>query len=188
MSRGLGQTELLEVAPSRKLIVRHGHTAWWGVDPSTVRVSIATVGFDGSRGISTVGIPQEGGPGRLSSILACTRRMARELALLEEPGVIVVEQPSGKTPNPQLVYAVGVVQAALLEACAPVRLETVASSRWKAVACGKGNIYKPKRNDTAEYGVLSWARTLGYAGSSWDEADAWGVAEYARRTFALEER
>jgi hypothetical protein len=190
VSRGLGQTELLEVAPSRRLIVREGHTAWWGVDPSTLRVSIATISSDGSRGVSTVGIPTAEGPARLATILSHTRGLARELSLaeVEEPGVIVVEQPSGRTPNPQLVYAVGVVIAALVEACAPTVVETVASSRWKAVACGKGNIYKPRSKADGEYGVLTWARTVGYTGDSFDECDAYGVAEYARRTFALEER
>jgi hypothetical protein len=52
----------------------------------------------------------------------------------------------------------------------------------------RGNLYKPKRGHTFEYGVLTWARQNGYAGCSWDEADAWGIAEAARREVALEER
>jgi hypothetical protein len=139
--------------------------------------------------VSTVSFPSGEGGERLAAIHRLTRLLARDLCeTVGYPGVVVVEQPSGKTPNPQLVYACGVIQAALVEACAPVHLETVASSRWKAIACGKGNIYKPRSRADGEYGVLTWARTCGYAGGSWDEADAWGIADYARRTFALEER
>jgi hypothetical protein len=68
-----------------------------------------------------------------------------------------------------------------------VRIETCTSSWWKKRGCGWGAIYKPKRV-TEEYGVLTWARQNGYEGASWDEADAWGIAEAARREVALDER
>jgi hypothetical protein len=35
---------------------------------------------------------------------------------------------------------------------------------------------------------MKWARLNGYTGASWDEADALGIAEAARRDTALEER
>lgn len=193
MSRGVGQTELLEVAPTRRLIVPAGHVNWWGVDPSVQRVSLATVDAAGHRGVSTVPFPALEGGERLVAIYRRTFVLAREIAGLLPPGVIVVEQPSGKQPNPALSYAVGVTMAALYAGMqrvtgAKVKLDTVTSSRWKAVACGSGAIYKPKRGTSGVYGVLTWARGIGYAGSSWDEADAMGVVDYARRTFALDDR
>lgn len=195
MSRGFGQGELLAPEPTRRLIVPAGHTSWWGCDPSTVRVSLATVTIDGERLVETAVFPQLDGGERLARMYQIAHDLAANAAVVAgAPGVIVVEQPSGKTPNPNLVYAVGVIQAALyggaqsvLRARIPL-LETVASSRWKAVACGRGDIRKPKPTAREDYGVLQWARTAGYEGSSWDEADAWGVADYARRTFLLEVR
>lgn len=191
MSRGLGQTELLEPTPTRKLIVAGDTASWWGVDPGTTRVAIATVTPEGDRGVRTVLVPTRDGGERLSITYDLTRAATIELCNLGlAPGVIVVEQPSGKQPNPPLSYAVGATMAALFAGCArfdfrPV-VETVASSRWKAVACGRGDLYKPK--GAGEYPVLTWARQNGYRGSSYDEADAWSIAEFARRTFALEVR
>lgn len=188
MSRGLGQGELLEAVPSRKLIVRPGASSWWGIDPSTLRVSIASVTAEGARGVSTASFPSRTGGARLAAIHELTLSLAFDLvATVGRPGVVIVEQPSGRTVNLELGYAVGVIVAAVAHATlAEVRM--VASSRWKAIACGAGNIYKPKPRSGEEYGVLTWARGAGYAGSSWDEADAWGVADYARRTFALQAR
>lgn len=194
MSRGLGQTELLTPPATRRLIVRPGQTAWFGVDPSTVRVAIASVAADGARGVSTVPFAREESAKRLASIHHATRLLVTELVeTVGAPGVVVVEQPSGKTPNLNLVYAVGVIVAACVSAAGCV-VEMVTSSQWKALACGKGNIYKPQRvrgrpaPAPEDYPVLPWARSCGYVGASWDEADAWGVADYARRTFALEAR
>ena len=42
--------------------------------------------------------------------------------------------------------------------------------------------------DRERYGVLRWARENGYTGSSWDEADALGIAEAGRRLVTLEAR
>jgi hypothetical protein len=193
VSRGLDQTELLEAPPTRRLIVREGHTAWYGVDPSAFRIALATIHPDGGREVSSVAFARGEGGERLAAIWDATFRFAHTRALFVRPGVITVEQPSGKQANPGLSYATGVIMGALfagvkLATGVAVLVETVPSSRWKAVACGKGNIFKPKPRSGEEYGVLTWARTGGYQGSSWDEADALGVAEYARRTFALEER
>lgn len=194
MSRGLGQGELLEGGPSRRLIVAPGDSAWWGVDPSTLRVSVASVSSEGVRGVSTVSFPSLKGVGRLGRVYSLTRGSARELAEVVRPGVIVVEQPSGKVQNLQLTYAVGVIMAALAGAAPWAQLVTVNSMTWKSVACGHGHIYKPKKERGSAapvpeaYGVLPWARSMGYVGSSWDEADAWGIADYARRMFLLEER
>jgi hypothetical protein len=203
----LAQQELVEPAPVRRLIVPRGHSAWWGVDPSTVRLSVAYVTPEGARGVRTVPFGRVEGSARLSEIYAQTRLFALGVAEASggdltldpvssewpRPGLVLVEQPSGKMENPNLSYAVGVIQAALYDGLysalgRAVRIETCTSGHWKKVACGRGNLYKPKRGHTFEYGVLTWARQNGYAGCSWDEADAWGIAEAARREVALEER
>jgi hypothetical protein len=196
----LAQQELVEPAPVRRLIVPRGHTAYWGVDGSTVRLSVAYVTPEGARGVRTVPFARADGPARLSEIYRETRLFAlhRDDAQmrgdLPVPGLVLVEQPSGTMENPNLSYAVGVIQAALYDGLysalgRAVRIETCTSGHWKKVACGRGNLYKPKTLTGAEpYGVLTWARQNGYAGSSWDEADAWGIAEAARREVALEER
>jgi hypothetical protein len=200
----LAQQELVEPAPVRRLIVPRGHSAWWGVDPSTVRLSVAYVTPEGARGVRTVPFARVEGPARLSEIYAQTRLFAlgvsamaiaapEGVGVLPAPGLVLVEQPSGKMENPNLSYAVGVIQAALFDGLysafgRAVRIETCTSSWWKKRACGRGNLYKPKRGDPEPYGVLQWARQNGYAGASWDEADAWGIAEAARREVALEER
>jgi len=112
--------------------------------------------------------------------------------------VIVVEQPSGKQPNPALSYAVGATIAGCfqgvnelsLDAVGPreVVMPMVSSSTWKKAACGAGNAYKPKDGDIEKYPVYRWALSIGYRGRSFDEVDALGIADYARRTYALEER
>jgi hypothetical protein len=198
----LAQQELVEPGPVRRLTVPAGHTAYWGVDPSTLRLAVAYVTPEGRRGVRTVPFARGEGPARLSEIYAQTRSFAlystaMSLAapegsgVLPAPGLVLVEQPSGKMENPSLSYAVGVIQAALYDGLYsalghPVRIETCTSSWWKKRACGRGNIFKPKRV-LEEYGVLTWARANGYEGASWDEADAFGIAEAARREVALEE-
>lgn len=183
----VGQLELMTPPPRRKIIVPPGHTAVWGVDPSTRRIAVAGVEVSGIRWVQTTPFMQLGGASRLAEIHGETLVFALGQREASHPGLIFVEQPSGKVDNPNLLYAVGVVQAALAEACPKATVETVTSSWWKARACGKGNIYKPKHRGD-EYGVLTWARENGYVGSSWDEADAWGIAEAARREVLLEER
>jgi Holliday junction resolvasome RuvABC endonuclease subunit len=177
------------VSPGRRIIVPRGCGSWWGVDPSTQRVSIAYVSSDGSRGVATRPFASGQGPARLAEIHAETVLFAASLILdgWPHPGLIYIEQPSGKMDNPNLVYAVGVIQAAIAHQRSEAKIETVTSSHWKKVTCGAGNIFKPKkRGDT--YGVLQWAQANGYRGSSWDEADALAIAECARREVALEER
>jgi hypothetical protein len=188
MSTMLLQQELMEPEPQRRLIVREGMTAHWGVDPSTLRVAIAC----GNR-VMTQSFPRTEGLARLSDIYDATLEFVTDLLIVwPAPGFVLVEQPSGKTINLELTYAVGViicaVQQALEERVGGVRVETVVSSSWKRLACGRGNLYKPKKGDDWEYGVLLWARENGYEGSSWDEADALGIAEAARRTVTLEAR
>jgi hypothetical protein len=195
----LAQQELVEPAPVRRLIVPRGHSAWWGVDPSTRRVAVASVSraADGSlvRWAASQPFRAAEGPERLAAIHAMTRQFV--WALMQggapAPGLVLVEQPGGEHRNYELFYAVGTLAAALhasLENCygSKVQIEFVVPSWWKKRAVGRGNIYKPKAHSGEPYGVLTWARQNGYAGSSWDEADAWGIAEAARREVALEER
>jgi hypothetical protein len=197
----LGQQELVVPAPVRRLVVPEGHSAWWGVDPSTTRVAVAYVGPDGSRGVRTAPFARIEGPARLSEIYAQTRLfVAGDAAtFFPVPGVVLVEQPSGKSENPNLSYAVGVVLAAVYDGLREaygraVALETVVSGHWKKVACGRGNVYKPTKKALGrsplfeDYGVAVWARENGYDGTSWDECDALGIAVAASREIALEQR
>jgi hypothetical protein len=203
----LGQQELMESPPTRRIIVPLGHGAAWGIDPSSVRVSAAyAVNLDGgvARAARTASFDTLKGAPRLAAIYRETRDfVADELAThFPAPGIVHVEQPSGKSENLDLVYACGVIQAAVVDGLwaaygRPVQVETVVSAHWKLVACGRGNIYKTQRVPgkvkpvpvpLEEYGVMVWARANGYRGFSWDEADALGIAEAARREVALEQR
>jgi hypothetical protein len=188
----LGQQELMTLPPRRRLIAPPGCATHWGVDPSTVRLSIAWVRDTGVRGVVTDSHLDLKGASRLHAIYETTRRLA---VLAPHPGLVLVEQPSGKFDNLELVFAVGATLAGLASALGPrVTIETCTSSWWKKRACGRGNIYKPTRKSLGrkpeyeDYGVAVWARENGYAGSLWDEADAWGIAEAARREVLLEER
>jgi hypothetical protein len=196
----LAQQELLEPPPRRRLIVPAGHSAWFGVDPSSKRVSIAAVLRlpDGSydRWVRSVPfVPGDGGQ-RLHSAYHATRGLALEMVGLAKPGVIWVEQPSGRNVNHPLEYAVGVILAAVFDAAysltgVPVVVETVPSASWKKLAVGRGDCWKPTRAklgrapEFEDYAVAAWSRRLGYRGYSWDESDALGVAEAARREIAL---
>jgi hypothetical protein len=189
----LGQQELMEAGPRRRIIVPEGHGAWYGVDPSTLRVSVAFVAQDGARGVATCPFPRAEGPERLAEIYTHTRQFWWRLmqAGWPTPGLVMVEQPSGKMENPNLSYAVGVILAAtwagVHDSFDGGAIETCTSSWWKKRACGRGNIYKPKKR-AEEYEVVTWARENGYTGISWDEADAWGIAEAARREVELVQR
>jgi hypothetical protein len=170
--------------PPRRLIVRRGMSAHWGVDPSTLRIAVAC----GNK-VAIHSFPRTEGLARLADIYQSTTEFMEDIAGdFPAPGFVLVEQPSGKTINLELTYAVGVIVAAMQAALPGVHFETVVSSSWKRIACGRGDIYKPKKGDDWEYGVLRWARENGYEGSSWDEADALGIAEAARRLVTLEER
>jgi hypothetical protein len=203
----IARQELMEAPPARRIIVPVGCVAHWGVDPSTLGVSIATVSGEQPglvRMVHTAPFPRVSGPTRLREVFEATRALAARLALREAPGLVLVEQPSGsmQAVNHGLEYAVGVIQAAVLDGVWSalghgVQMETVVSSWWKARACGAGNIYKTvkvpgssrkRRCDLEEYGVMRWARLNGYTGSSWDDADAMGIAEAGRRDTALEPR
>jgi hypothetical protein len=146
-----------------------------------------------ARDVVTISFPRLGGGSRLAGIFRVLVDWAGSNVLDHPPGIVAVEQPSGKQLNPALSYAVGVTMAALSEGVGratgqAVVVETVSSGAWKRVACGRGDVRKPKPSSREEYAVLTWARTVGYEGWSWDEADAMGIADYARRSCLLEVR
>ena len=186
------QQELMVPEPTRKIITRRGMTAHWGVDPSTQRVAIAC-GLQ----VRTHSFPHGDGLARLSTIYAGTREFVEDLlAEWPAPGFILMEQPSGQHVDPILWYAVGTMIAAIQDATSDygTRVETITPSSWKKTAVGSGAIYKPttkklgRRPEYLDYGVARWAAETGYTGHSWDEADALGIAEAARRTVWLEAR
>lgn len=186
----LGQMTLVEAAPSKRLIVPVGAVNFYGVDPSTLRVAIATVTPDGLRGADIASFPKLSGAHRLVAIRRDTYALACEIVESIPPGVIVVEKPSGfgSRPSPELSFAGGAIMCALQEAAPAAAIELVENTSWKRVVCGSGAIKKPKPTEGVEYPVLLWARDNGYIGSSWDVADAMAIAEYGRRTYALEQR
>lgn len=183
MTTPLLQQEMFVPEPQRRLIVRRGMTAHYGVDPSTLRIAVACEGR-----VEVHSFPRTDGLARLGDIYDSTADFMDGLSGWPYPGFVLVEQPSGKTINLELTYAVGVIIAAMQSVLPGVRFETITSSSWKRIACGRGDIYKPKKGDDWEYGVLTWAKANGYEGSSWDAADALGIAEAARRLVTLEER
>jgi hypothetical protein len=196
----LAQQELLEAPPARRVIVPAGHGAHWGADVSVSRLALAYA-CEGRRGARTALFADLKGGARLAHIWAETGLFVAGLVRdgWPLPGVVWVEQPSGAQPNPALSYATGVIQGALFDAVQRVTgrsvvVETVSSLAWKKVAVGRGNIYKPtkaklgRRPVFEDYEVARWARTLGYRGDSYDECDALGIADAARRSVGLEQR
>lgn len=193
--------ELLELPRARTLIVPDGHSAWWGADVSVSRLALAYAAPGVARGARTVLFADLKGGARLAHIWAETGLFVAELARdgWPLPGLVWVEQPSGSQPNPALSYATGAIQGAIYDAVQRVSgrgvlVETVSSSGWKKIATGYGAHYKPTRAKLGrrpvfdDYGVARWARSLGYAGDSWDEADALGISEAARRSVSLQQR
>jgi hypothetical protein len=149
MTGRLGQQSLLEVPPERRVIVSQGFTAHWGVDSGTKRVAIAYVAADGAWGARSAEFSPTEGPERLSDIYASTRRLAASIAVpgivehSPRPGLILFEQPSGQYDNPPLLYAAGVIQAAVWDGLGDwsprARMEQIPSARWKKLACGRGD-------------------------------------------------
>lgn len=188
----LTQQVLLDPDPPRALKAPPG-AGWLGVDPSTLRVAAAVISPDGSRRVATRSFIRATGSRRLAFIYRDTFEFVRELPPV---GFGFVEMPGGKHVPPELSWAVGVIQAAVYAALhrpdCPPTVELIPPATWKKLACGAGNLYKPKRERGgpppafADYPVAVWARENGYTGSSWDECDALGIAVAARRTVRFE--
>lgn len=137
----------------------------WGVDVAVSHLSIAFADMDtdrvGVRSLHTGTDAREGE--RLGLIDRQLRIWARQLAGEFPPHVIFVEQPSGRWRQPALIYAAGVVQAALFEALL-VPVWTITSGDWKKRTLGLGNATKPQ--------VAAYAASQGWDFDSQDEADA----------------
>ena len=188
----MSQLRAFDVERARKrLIVRPGQSSWWGIDPSTKRLALATIAPTGERSSAVVSIPELAGAERLEAIRMAAKELCGDfLAFTAHPGVIVVEEPAGfgKRPNPELAYAVGATLCGIAGGAPRTHVQFVASAKWKLIVCGYGAISKPKPTDKHKYAVLEWAQSVGYEGTSWDEADAWAIAEYARDVYELDER
>lgn len=200
MTEQLAQQSMAELRPQpRSIIVPHGFSSWWGVDPSTRGVSIGWVTAAGERGVVSE-LVREKGLARLPRLFQAG--MKASLAAGRGggyPGLIVIEQPSGsgQQVNHELEFAVGAIAAGILsgQPGGLPEFQLVVASWWKKRACGNGAIKKTRKVDGKtralaldEYEVMRWAMLNGYRGASWDEADAMAMAEAARSEFALVER
>lgn len=145
-------------------------TPWrWGIDPSTIRVSVGA--WSGDEWMArSVGV-QSTRQSRYALIFRRVLALAQELAWECPPDEIWIEQPSGAFTNPTSGYVVGAIAAALGVARPLTPVFMVPPSTWKLHAIGKGNAGKPD--------IMAWARSIGYEGEVQDEADALGVAKAA---------
>lgn len=149
----------------------------WAVDPAVSRLGVAFAPVDGgpvrARTLRTDSEAREGQ--RLGWLDRQLRIAARQWAGEFLPACVWVEQPSGRFRSLALVYATGVVQAALFETWG-VPVWTMPSSTWKQRTVGAGNATKPQ--------VLAWVTKLGVDVSNQDEADAVAIAVAGRAMLA----
>lgn len=124
------------------------------------------------------------------------------LLTLWKPTLVVVETPFafGRMVPAESFHVIGILLAVL--GTFGVRVGRMGPSTWKkeALGAGRGGTKKPPAKCPAggshtwaaddvltgarvpcvkcdvDYAVLTWAREAGYAGRSWDEADAVGLA------------
>lgn len=184
------QGELVEPEPSRTL---HGGIYGWGVDSSTLAVNIGWARCDGEeleRGVQGFGFPKERDLARRGArIYAECVRAGAMVANTGWPRLVWFEQPSGQSPNPPLVYAVGQIIAGLYAGLWSVAdgrpmpdFESIESARWKKRAIGPGwHLLKKDKGD-----LLRLAREqFGYDGTDPNDADAVLIAEALRRTVRL---
>lgn len=166
-------------------------TPLWGIDPSTLRVSVAV-----RHGIGALPYTKSL-PGRAgyqddvsreawwhAEVLRELTAWLKDLARTQgAPAQVRLEEPfggsdkpgrSGKIikPRPSSHRAFGVVLAAIGLALPDVPVSFVGPTTWKARALGQGHGFAKKPE------IMSWAcRTFGYIGGLEDEADALGIAE-----------
>lgn len=152
-------------------------TEWvWGVDVAVKHVAFGFApvpsGPIETEELFTDNQAREGE--RLGLLDRQLRIFASQAAQSHPPACVWVEQPSGAYQSPQLLYATGVVQAALFEILeAPVW--TIPSGKWKKTAIGDGRANKER--------VRSWVKVqhnLMTKAYSQDEYDAYAIA-YAGR-------
>lgn len=154
--------------------------AWiWGVDVAVSHLSVGFADMDSDRvrvrSLLTGNDTRQGE--RLGLLDRQLRIWGQQLAGEFQPHVIFVEQPVGKFTHPTLLYACGVVQAALFESLG-VPVWTIPSGRWKKATVGPGNATKPQ--------VAAYAAAQGWTFDSQDEADAQCTAVAGRRMLAAD--
>lgn len=188
------QQRLIQPEPTRVIRAIPG-SAWWGVDPSTLRVAVAWQHPAAEPGAAIRSFPRAAAGGkRLSLIRSETADFVRGIVGAPWPGIVLVEQPSGK-PNPALVYAVGAIQAGIYDGLRATPrghhhpeqippIETITSSEWRLIATGRGDTGYKRRGGKAE--LVRLAQENGYRGSSEDESEAWLIALAARRLVRFE--
>lgn len=162
----------------------------WGVDVSSLRVSIAVesdrygqeewatdLPTDTTRAVFTKSFTKATRKdlgARVREIYWDTRELVEELVQRYSPEQISVESPAMspfKGSEPVLQYACGVIVAALALPGVPVWMMPV--KRWKLRALGHGNASKAE--------ALKWA-SAEFGAKIEDEADAAGVCRAARLT------
>lgn len=213
-----GQGELLEAPPSRHVVMPREvaeSPCWWGVDTGTsvyhvgwaTTASGVTEGWDDEgvrRGVESVklGPTNENWGERLARWHGQATVLVGAMldAGIPAPGVVFVERAAGASPEPSMHYAVGIVSAAIYGAlnrrlAYVPRIELVSSMHWKLIACGQGNLSKPRYGKGVpfdavreDYDVLRWARAHGLTADArdcWDRADAMGITDCARRDIAI---
>lgn len=145
----------------------------WGVDVAMANLAFAFADTNSDHvdveTLITRTTEREGA--RLGLLDRQVRIYARQAAGRYPPACAWVEQPSGRFPNPQLMYAAGVIQAALFETLAcPVW--SIPSGRWKRATVGVGNATKAQ--------VRAWADARRFCVNDQDEADAICIAVAGR--------
>lgn len=148
----------------------------WGIDPGIIRVAFAFAGvLDEDLLAVSETVPTLERDGRRFAILAKTVREAAAAWARELPPACVwVEQPSGRGRNLTLVYAAGVIQAAIAEATlAPVW--TIPTTTWKLATVGHGHASKPD--------VAAWVAEFDVDVANQDEADAVAIALAGRAMY-----
>lgn len=149
----------------------------WGIDPALSHISFAFADLqtDHVEVESLITHTEEREGARLGLLDRQVRTYARQTAGRYPPAAVWVEQPSGRFPNLQLYYCVGVIQAALFETLGcPVW--SMPSGRWKKATVGAGNATKDQ--------VAEWVRGRRIEFDGQDEADAIAVALAGRAMFS----
>jgi Holliday junction resolvasome RuvABC endonuclease subunit len=149
----------------------------WGIDPSSVRVSLAILSGGPKLDVTTVVFSQA----IKSRSVRFGDALERQVDRFEEwcnggylPDVVYLEEPyiprdRENRGEPTHLFMYGVTLAALGKVCDDVPLVEVPPQTWKAKALGQGH----GRAEKPE--IMRWAQRLGYEGRSQDEADAIGV-------------
>jgi hypothetical protein len=171
--------------------------AVWGIDASTVRVSIAAVlpiepDDDYSRiEWDTLSLPSgaRSVAWRFAAAHAELLPWIERMAVDRPPMAVLLEEPFGsgkRTVHPSSNRMLGVLLAVLGTVLGErVQVDLLGPQSWKRLALGEG------RGHAGKGEVLRWAQCAGYTGVLEDEADAIGVAtacgvrvEQARRGFS----